>query len=136
VRSQTWNNREVKVWIKAETPGKAAYKQINIKFSGNSAPVMRGNVGPWDIVVNEVDDNSGQTQEFNVEFDDPDGDRIVDYKISAGFYQQKFAKVEAIGSPDNFQGLRFVVDKSKVTSADNGPKTLNIKIKDEFGDKL
>ena len=66
VRSQTWNNREVKVWIKAETPGRAAYKQVNIKFSGNSAPVIRGDVGPWDVVVNEVDDNAGQTQEFNV----------------------------------------------------------------------
>jgi len=41
--------------------------------------------------------------------------------------------VKANGSPTNLQGLTFTVDKSKVTSADNGPKVLVITIKDEFG---
>jgi hypothetical protein len=87
VKSQTWNNREVRVWIKAFTKGGVAeYKEVAIKFSGNSAPAIRGDVGPWDIVVNEVDDNAGQTQEFNLEFADPDGDRITSYEISQGFY--------------------------------------------------
>jgi len=86
VNSQTWNNREAKVYIKAYTKGDvAAYKQIAVKYTSNKPPTIGGDTGPWEIVVNEADDNAGQTQEFTVLFKDPEGDAIVDYSLNAGF---------------------------------------------------
>jgi hypothetical protein len=62
INSATWNGRTATVYIKAVTKGDvAAYKQVDVKFTANSGPTINGNLGPWDITVNEADDNAGQT---------------------------------------------------------------------------
>ena len=126
------NDVSATVYIKAMTAGNnAAYKAVKVNYRVNNPPKVQQLRPIQATVFEDRIQNTEATKEFRLFFSDPEGDKIDTFKING----KNWVKAYPIGDRTDMKGMRFVINKSLISSTDNGSHTLYMTIQDEFGDR-
>lgn len=91
----------------------------------NSAPKIEGAEDQKVVVYEDKEKNDEKTQTFTIKFSDPENDRITSFGL---FPRKKWLKTGVVGSRLNIKGVKITIDKSQISSTDNGKKTFYLSV--------